>query len=344
MRIGLVGINHKNAGLGLREKLAKACSRHFQPCNPFHHEHSFVLLSTCNRTEVYFCSEDLALTHSFVLATLRNEIEENFEHKLYSYFGKDCFLHLTLVTAGIDSAIAGETEIQGQVKGAYQERARRAKLPHELHFLFQKSLKIGKDIRSKFQLGRGMPDIEHSVFTTGLQEFGEEIWQNPVLFVGASAINQKICQFLSARGIKNIHIINRSNTKAQLFCQKQNFQFIPWNQLHSWHSYRWIIVGTKATEPILYLNKKIDSNPRLVIDLSVPRNVDAAVGKKKGIILRNIDQINRHMKRRRDEIQDCLEKAEVDIAEKVEKLVTLFYTGRNKKKLGDTTKRLTAGI
>ena len=111
MRVGVVGINHKLADLQLREMLAKACQKQFHPSNLFHGKHAFCLLSTCNRTEVYFSSEDLADTHSYLLNVLRSEVRVPFEHKLYSYFGYDCLSQAVRVTAGLDSAIIGETEI-----------------------------------------------------------------------------------------------------------------------------------------------------------------------------------------------------------------------------------------
>jgi len=156
MRIGLVGINHKLASLSLRESLAKA----FRKC--FGNSHPFILLLTCNRIELYFSSPDLAATHTAILSALKKETSCECDQKLYSFFGMECFLHLAKVTAGFDSAIMAETEIQGQVKQAYEEALKSKKLPSELHFLFQKSLHISKLCRSKYDLGRGMPENSKS--------------------------------------------------------------------------------------------------------------------------------------------------------------------------------------
>ncbi len=136
MRVGLIGINHKLADLKLRELLAYACQKRFGPVFSTHENHSFVLLSTCNRTEVYFSSEDLTNTHNYLLSILRQEVKYEFEQKLYSFFGYDCFFHLSRVTAGLDSAIVAETEIQGQVKTAYDNAQEFSQLPSDLHFLF----------------------------------------------------------------------------------------------------------------------------------------------------------------------------------------------------------------
>ena len=122
--------------------------------------------------DLTFSSTDLGTsTHTYLLSILRTEVEEEFDHKLYSYFGVDCFSHLTRVTLGLDSAIIGETEIQGQVKLAYENTSDYHALPEALHFLFQKALGISKKLRSELQLGRGMPNLEHAILQTGKHLF-----------------------------------------------------------------------------------------------------------------------------------------------------------------------------
>src|SRR6185295_5000201 len=112
MTIGVFGINHKQADVTLREKLSNAFQRHFSINSPIRNS---VLIATCNRVELYFSGDDLAEIHQSIIALLRQEVSEEFEQKCYSFFGKDCFWHLAKVTAGLDSAIVAETEIQGQV-------------------------------------------------------------------------------------------------------------------------------------------------------------------------------------------------------------------------------------
>ncbi len=203
MRIGVVGINYKLADLKLREQLAKACQRRFGVTQSIPGHHHFILLSTCNRTEVYFSSEDLATTHTYLLSILRNDIEEEFDHKLYSFFGVDCFSHLARVASGLDSAIVAETEIQGQVKAAYEVAASYHSLPKELHFLFQKALGISKKIRSELQLGRGMPSLEHAILNIG-RHFFKIPEKARILFIGASEINCKILFYLRTKNLYQI--------------------------------------------------------------------------------------------------------------------------------------------
>lgn len=311
MRVGVVGINHKLADLKLREQLAIACQKRFGPSHSVHCDHHFIVLSTCNRTEVYFSSEDLAMTHSYLLSILRLDVDEEFDHKLYSYFGVDCFCHLAKVASGLDSAILAETEIQGQVKAAYESSIIYRTLPKELHFLFQKSLGIAKKIRTDFQLGRGMPDLEHAILQTGRHFFGvpEEA---RVLFVGASDINQKILNFLKSKNHSRITLCNRSKGRAENLSEIHGVQTLDWQRLNMWHEFDWIIFGTKSPQ---YLISRRDLGnhmigQKLVMDLCVPRNVDPKIGQDARVTLLNIDQINRLLKIRHRGIMETISQAE----------------------------------
>ncbi len=288
MRIGVLGLNHKLATLNLREKMAKICSRRFGETNSIHSRLSYVLLSTCNRTEIYFHSPDLPETHIYLLNVLRSGMEEAFEHRMYSYFGVDCFDHLACVTAGFDSAVLGETEIQGQVKQAYESAMNYRKLPHELHFLFQKSLKIGKEVRSQYPFGRKRPTLEETIYQAG-QQFLGELHRKRILFVGLSKINHRIFSHFHHKHLPHLTFCNRTESKLLDLHAKS----LPWEHIDEWKNYDLVILGTKCPHFVidrapLQLEKQI-----LLIDLSVPRNVDPKVGRHPQIKLHNIDQIAR---------------------------------------------------
>lgn len=325
MRVGVVGINHKLADLKLREKLAKTCQRRFGPSESTHAVHNFVLLSTCNRTEVYFSSEDLANSHSHLLSILRYDVDEDFDQKLYSYFGHDCFIHLCRVTAGLDSAIIAETEIQGQVKAAYEAVLEFHRLPFDLHYLFQKSLTIGKKIRSNLPLKPGLPDIEHAIFSTGTDLF-KNIKDTKVLFIGASEINEKILGYLRNKKMENITLCNRSLENAQNLAEKFQINIMGWEKFPLWHQYEWIIFGTKAPDHLIKSNDILNMHisPKLIIDLSVPRNVEPKVGNHPNITLLNIDQLNRTLKIRKKHMNKSLTKAEELVADSTAQYIRLF--------------------
>lgn len=329
MRVGVLGINHKLADLKLRESFAKVCQKKFSPKESINLEHPIVLLSTCNRAEVYFSSEVLSDTHSHILNILRDElvdVSETFDQKLYSYFGLDCFQHLAQVAAGLDSAIVAETEIQGQVKNAYEISSDTVTLSQDLHFLFQKSLKIAKDIRSKFTLGRGMPDLEHAVLNAGLNFFGEPE-KTRILVVGASDINEKIIAFLKCKHINDITICNRSGQRAHLLAEKYLIDTLSWNRLSEWVNYDWIIFGTKASE---YLISKKDLpntivGEKLIIDLSVPRNVEPKIGRDPRITLLNIDQIDRMLQIRKQRTLHFVSEAREVVFHAAKTQIELFH-------------------
>lgn len=318
MRTGVMGINHKLAHLQLRETLAKACQKCFMAGSSTHGEHTFVLLSTCNRTEIYFSSEDLAETHTYLLQILRKEIDEEFDQKIYSYFGHDCFLHLSRVTAGLDSAILAETEIQGQVKATYEKSVKMVNLPSDLHYLFQKSLKIAKKIRCDLFAGHNIPDIKHAVFNTGTHLF-EDSKKMRILFIGASEINCKILHFLQSKKLGDITLCNRSNESLHSFANEYKVQALEWERRAEWVNYDWIIFGTKSPEYLLtpdHLTKETLSQ-KLIMDLCVPRNVDPKVGCHPQITLLNIDQINRMVRARAHKTTKLLMQAETSISHSV---------------------------
>jgi glutamyl-tRNA reductase len=322
VRIGVIGINHKLAGIALREALSIACHKRFG--TGLSCRHGFVLLSTCNRMELYFSSHNLAETHTYILNILKQEIEEEFSQLLYSFFGQECFCHLSKVAAGLDSAILAETEIQGQVKNAYEAASKVFLLPSPLHYLFQKTLKIAKSIRTKYILGRGLPNLEHALFQSASELF-EKPQEKSILFVGASEINQKVLVHLQKKECKNISLCNRSPEKGAFISAKFQIPFLPWNQLHIWPSFDWIIVGTKAHHHLIKApsSKLFPSKKQLVIDLSFPRNVDPELGNT-GIKVINIEEINRCLEFRKAALETDILQAENDIHDSVQRHADLY--------------------
>lgn len=291
MRVGVLGVNHKSADLSLREGLARVCARRFSPGNSFHSNHSFVLLSTCNRTEIYFSSHNLAETHSYLLRVLRYDIECEFEHKLYSYFGYDCFIHLAKVTAGMDSAILAETEIQGQVKSAYESAKESSLLLKELHFLFQKSLKIGKEIRTLYPISCKKSSLEESILSVSHHHF-EFKRDLSILFVGASEINSKVLRAFLEKGHKRITLCNRTEEHAHKFSSLFSINLLHYSNLDLWTEFDIVIVGTKSGEYLIGPKNIQTAKKQLLIDLSVPRNIDPKLDSYDHITLLNVDQIH----------------------------------------------------
>lgn len=326
MQIGVLGINHKLACLDLRDAFAKVSERRFHPRFSTHGDHAFILLSTCNRTEIYFSSDDLSETHSYLLAILRQELSEDFDQKLYSFFGHECFYHLSRVTVGLDSACIAETEIQGQVKTAYETALMARKLPSEIHYLFQKALTIGKQIRTELNLGVGLKGLDSAVLSTGRNYFLYAP-EPRILFIGGSSINEKI---LAKGTMQGAYLMTRSPSRGKELQEKYGIIPLDWNP-ERWDQFDWILAGSKSTHYLIE-PKKVETK-KLIMDLSVPRNVNPLVGKNSNINLMNIDQLNRLLASGERRLHEALIEADGLIQERSRRHVALYQEKRKRSAL-----------
>lgn len=290
MDVGVLGINYRSSELGFRESFAKAAVSFLDRNSSM----PLVVLSTCNRTEIYFSSNNLAETHSSLVFELKNTAPEDFEQMLYCYFGERCFSHLAKVTSGVDSVIFGEAEIQGQVKLSYSRAAMQCKLPSSMHYLFQKSLKIGKEIRTNFCLPKGHVSLESTLWDLSQCFFSQ---QKPIktLVVGHSEINRKVIPFMKEKGGFDLHLATRNPKAAAEIIKKYSLKSVPWSDTKEWADFDMVICGSKCSDYILTLDQ-IPLDPfqiqtKLIVDLGLPRNVDPALAKSPLIALFNIEEI-----------------------------------------------------
>lgn len=274
LSVGMVGISFKTAELSLRDAVARATHGLTGEAALFF-EHRTVVLSTCNRTEIYFSAPDLAEAHGDLLRFLRREIKGPFEHHLYSTFSMDCLTHLCRVTTGLDSAIVAETEIQGQVKRAYSEAV---ELPSPLHFLFQKALKISKEVRRELPLVRGMETL-YGILWSIIRVHGDSSKMR-FLFVGHSDTNRQLISYLKNKGAYDL-------------CSRHD------EILSQWEEYDVIICASKAPECLIH--PKRGTKSCLIFDLGIPRNVDPLVGTLPLVTLWNMEQLHKMIERTQDE-------------------------------------------
>jgi glutamyl-tRNA reductase len=291
MRIGVLGINFKSAGIDVRELVSKACQKRLSYASRIAEKYACVVLSTCNRTEIYFTWHNLADAHSELLHLLREEVPVAFEHQLYSYFGLDCFLHLAQVTAGLDSAIVAESEIQRQVKLAYEQTLLYHSLPSCMHYLFQKSLKMGKEVRSHLPLSHNQITIAKILFEVSSQVL-KGFLDMPVLFIGNSEINRSVMTLFKRRGVERISLCTRSLHSAAEMAERERLSLLSWDQLSSWKDYSLVICGSNAPHYIVSPSLAMaQCMTRLVFDLSVPRNVDPSLARHPQLTLLNIERL-----------------------------------------------------
>ncbi|MFI5333719.1 MAG: hypothetical protein ACHQT8_00955 [Chlamydiales bacterium] len=322
MRIGVMGMNAKSSELDLRERLTRAAQKLFGlDSAPLRIENS-LLLATCHRTEIYFSGDDLPAVHGEILELLRKELELPFEEHLYSHFEGDCFLHLAMVVSGLDSVIIGETEIQRQVKRAYENALLYRSLSTPLHFLFQKCFKIAKEMRSTSFFPRGNLSLEGSVFQLFKQQLNLE---GPVLFIGNSAINRKIMRFFRRKDVEKLALCTRGLHAAHEFAHEGSVNLIEWNEISSWQKYPLVICGTNLPEYLLTEQAmQGEINTRLIIDLCVPRNVDPRLADDPRITLLNIESMNRLLQAKAGRNDEQLSRCRESVAHLVTRQLAIF--------------------
>lgn len=310
LKVGVIGVNFKMADLALREKIARAIVPFSKGAGRFF-SHCIVPLSTCNRTEIYFSSSDLAEAHSDLLSIFFREIQESFDQCLYSYFGINCLSHLAKVAAGLDSAIVAETEIQRQVKAAYSEGMCHQAMTKEIHFLFQKALRIAKEVR------RHLPQTPHSSSLKGViweQIRKQDSWPpRKALFIGNSEINRDLFSYLRRKGMQQADLYTRY-LQNRLFCRA-----VGQESLKDWDQYDLIFAASRAAHCLLHWKPTV-RQPCMIFDLGVPRNVDPAIATLRQVRLFNIEEIDEQVKQNRFLQQAAIERCEAKIRDHAQRL------------------------
>ena len=303
LQIGVVGVNYKTASLKLRESLAREAQLQTTKLEQ-NFDFPHVVLATCNRFEIYFSSNDLYSTSHQIVRTLEKIVGNSSRSSFYHYFDHTCFFHLAKVISGLDSAILGESDIQRQVKKGYQLAHKRQNLSKELHYLFQKSLRIGKKLRTHFLRPHRLINLEKYIATSSKQFIDE-----PILFVGYSDINRKIMNEFRQNGFSDFTLCTRSKQIDE------NIPILPFEQIAQWINYSVVVVGTKYGEYLLkekqaYLESVKTS---LIFDLGIPRNVEPLLSEVEKIELIDLEHIALQIEKRREISQLEIKRAEEEI-------------------------------
>jgi glutamyl-tRNA reductase len=299
MNLFCVGLSHHTANVETRERFADSagaeCTLRAAGCA------EALVLSTCNRVEVYGASHKRVSTDEIAQCLLQDaEVSERGHSEalpFYRYEAEKCVQHLFRVASGLDSMVVGETEILGQAKKAYQSARTSGAVGPCLHRLFQRAFRVAKQVRTHTQITRGSVSVGSVAVDLAQKIFGELV-NCSVLVLGAGETSERTARALVSRGAIDLRVSNRSNDRARELAQRVGGQAVDFDQWpQQCCEIDILITSTSSEAPLLnpanlgpMLAGRID-RPLFIIDIAVPRDVDPTVNEMEGVYLYDIDAL-----------------------------------------------------
>lgn len=330
MELFAVGLNYQSAPLAVRERLAfpaEQLQEALQALAQRVKAPEAAILSTCNRTEVYCATEDIAALRADLLewlATNRNIPSNELNPHLYVLPQQEVVRHAFRVASGLDSMVLGEAQILGQMKQAARTAEEAGTLGKMLHQLFQRTFSVAKEVRSHTEIGAHSVSMASAAVKLATRIFGDLSKRN-VLFIGAGEMIQLCATHFAAQNPKSITIANRSASRAQLLAQNHNAQVIGLAQVPEHLAKSDIVVScTASTLPIIGLGmvesacKKRKHEPIFMLDLAVPRDIEAQVSKLDDVFLYTVDDLSQIVQEGREQRAAAVEQAEAIIENQVQ--------------------------
>lgn len=326
-RLLLIGVDHRSAPLELREKVSFDGEDGGQLMRRLVDRpeiHEAVLLSTCNRTELYLLPEDEAVAYRVAMqeTLLSRAPEIEAEGRFYVKRGLEAAQHLFEVASGLQSMILGEPEILGQVKQAAAAGRSCRSSGTVLTQLLKQAIGAGGRVRRETALGSGSVSFGYAVVDLARNIFSR-LDSCKILLIGAGEMSRQVARSLKEKGVRELAVCNRGFDRLEafreLFPEAQTFPFDQRHRLVT--DYDVVVASTGADEPVLRSDDlqqamaQRPSRPLLAVDLGVPRNIDPAAGELENLFLQDIDSlehlIHQNLRRRREEVpraQEILER------------------------------------
>lgn len=303
MKLTVIGLNHQTAPLDIRAKLSFPAAILPEAVRSLAGGAAAeaVILSTCNRTELYCVGDQEQIIDWW--AEFHGLQAEDIRPYLYVLGCSDTIRHAFRVACGLDSMVLGESQILGQMKEAVQTARRQNGVSTFLNALFQRTFACAKDVRTQSSIGDNVVSMASAAVRMAEQVFGG-IGSLNVLFVGAGEMNEAVATYFAAKQPKNLHIANRTLTRAAALCSRLNEKFdsraqaLPLDSLpYILHRYDAVIACTAAEYAVISAEAVADAQakrghrPLFLLDLAVPRDIDAAAGDINGVVLHSIDDM-----------------------------------------------------
>lgn len=320
MEIVALGINHKTAPVEVRERFSfseNAVPDALSRLRSLEGVMEAVLLSTCNRVEIYAVVEGQA---GRALSQIRGLLAESSpdgvpSEGFYELSSPESVTHLFKVASGLDSMVLGETEILGQLKQAYSIALSEGATGKFLNKAFQTAFNVAKKIRTDTNIQRGSVSVA-SVSVELAQKIFESLCDQRVMVIGAGDTSEKTARALQSRGAKSIMVSNRSFERAELLAKELDGKAIHFDEWPTEFTKVDIVISSTAAPHYLITRANLEplleargSRPLLLIDIAVPRDIDPAVNLLDDVYLYNVDDLQaiaeEYQRMRRDELAVC---------------------------------------
>lgn len=336
MTILVLGINHKTASVNLREKVAFVEDKRqlaFAQIQQSALAESVVILSTCNRTELYFHQPQIPPQEEspenqqwrercFQWFANIHQLDQN-ELRQCLYFKQNMHAaqHLMKVACGLDSLILGEPQILGQVKQAYQEsehfyQQQGLSISNKLSRLFQKTFAAAKRVRSETEIGASAVSVAYAACGLARQIF-DNFQQLRFLLVGAGETIELVARYLVQHGAKNIMIANRTQVRAEMLSQRvAPMQILSLSALQLGLNQADVVISSTGSPDVLITKAMVQTaqkqrqfDPMLLIDIAVPRDIDSEVAELDSVYAYSVDDLQNIIQQNLAQRQQAAEQA-----------------------------------
>ncbi|MEQ1297830.1 glutamyl-tRNA reductase [Acinetobacter soli] len=329
-----LGVNHQTASVELREQVAFNAER-LRDLLTQQHRHAdlndMVVVSTCNRTEVYAMTEHADLILNWLAETNGIEIKQLLHH-VYRYQDAQAVTHLMRVASGLDSLMLGEPQILGQVKSALALSKDAQTVSSDLNRIFEYAFYAAKHVRSETAVGSHAVSMGYAVAQLALQVFSQPE-KLTVMMVAAGEMNTLVAKHLAEMGVAKVIICNRSQARAEQLSQEIAHQveveIIAFDQLaDNLHRADVVSSCTGSLHQVIFYQdikaalKKRRYNQMLLVDLAVPRDIDPKVETLDGVYLYGVDDLQSVIDENLAQRRQAAVEAEVMVSQLASQLLT----------------------
>ncbi|MFC3095945.1 glutamyl-tRNA reductase [Alteromonas sediminis] len=301
MTFTALGINHKTAPVSLREKVAftpDSMADALQALRALSGIREAVILSTCNRTELYIHHEGVAQSSlSQWLSTFHKVDSKNIETHLYTEQDEAALSHLIKVASGLDSLVLGEPQILGQVKQAYNVAKQNGAIHRHFDKLFQHVFSAAKKVRSETDIGANAVSVAFAAVQLAKHIFSK-LNKLSVLLIGAGETIELVARHLQDAGVTQLTVANRTRERAQNLAEQLSANVITLAQMpEHFHQYDIVISSTASQLPLVGKGvvedalKKRRNQPVFLVDLAVPRDIESQVNELDNAYLYTVDDL-----------------------------------------------------